>query len=124
MNGSMDFRDLRALHGEINFSYKGTGTYSDRQTYNTFYPKHFIKQIPYSEFEWSGDRPHIYVNTWNHLFGEKNNNPELSCTARKNYPLLFGTREKAESDFKLGSVSIDGLSKAIKELIEKSLNRS
>ena len=22
MNGAMDFRDLRALHGEINFSYK------------------------------------------------------------------------------------------------------
>lgn len=89
---------------EIIFSHKGIGTYANKQTYNTLNPKHCVGQIPYSEFEWSDDRPHIYVNTWNHLFGEKNNNPELSYTIRKNHPLLIGTREKAESDFKLCSV--------------------
>lgn len=84
----------------VNFSYMDVGTYSDKQTYNTFYPKHCIRQIPYSEFEFSNNRPHIYVNTWNHLLGEKNNNPELSYAVWEDYPLLVGTRKKAESDFK------------------------
>ena len=91
---------------EINFSHKGIGTYADKQTYNTPNPKHYVRQILYSEFEWSDDRPHIYVNTWNHLLSENNNNPELSYTIRKNHTLRIGTREKAESDFRLGSSAL------------------
>lgn len=89
---------------EINFSYKGIGTYSGKQIYDTHNPKHYMKQS--SELEWSENRPHIYVNTWNHLFAERNSNTELSYIEWKNYPLFTGTREKAESDFKLNFMSI------------------
>ncbi|GEM_PF-6002123 len=85
---------------EINFSYKGIGTYSGKQTYNSSNPKHYIRKIPYSEFECSDGRPHIYVNTWNHLLGEKNNNQEPYIIWR-DYSLFIGTREKAESDFRM-----------------------
>jgi hypothetical protein len=85
---------------EINFSYKGIGTYSGKQTYNSPNPKHYIRKIPYSKFERSDGRPHIYVNTWNHLLGEKNNNQE-PYTIWRVYSLFIGTREKAESDFRM-----------------------
>ena len=90
---------------EINFSYKGIGTYSGKQPYNSLNPKHYIRKIPYSEFENSDGRPHIYVNTWNHLLGEKNNNQE-PYTIWRNYSLFIGAREKAESDFRMGLTEI------------------
>ncbi len=86
---------------KINFSYRGIGTYSSKQTYYTLNPKHYLKQSLYSELQWYDNRPCIYINTWNHLFAERNNNPDLSYIGWIDYPTFIGTREKAESDFRL-----------------------
>jgi len=83
----------------IDFSYGGTGTYSGTQEFFDLNPDHISETVQASEFSWSGDRPYIYVDTWNHLYGEDDNNPTLSDKTWTSYTTEQGTRTEAEGDF-------------------------
>lgn len=40
----------------------------------------------------------IYINTWNHMFSEKNNNPHREdLITLRDYPLYQGTRQEVEA---------------------------
>lgn len=64
------------------------GTYSAEQTWETGMPQHNEATIELSKFglveaqqdETTTTQPTIWVNTWNHLLGEKNNNADLDIT--------------------------------------------
>lgn len=84
----------------IDFSYKGKGTYSGNQRYDTATPRHISKKIIAEKFLFKNDRPVIYINTWNHLFAEVNTNKELELTEWTDYPLVKGDRRIAEQDLK------------------------
>ncbi len=54
------------------------GIYSGSATYYTIPGPHIIAYVPWSSFSRNGNRPYIYVNTWNHALGENDNNPNMS----------------------------------------------
>lgn len=83
----------------ISFNYGGTGTYSGTQQFFVLFPDHISETVQASEFSWSGTRPHVYINTWNHLFGEDDNNRDLSDKTWTTYTSAEGTRADAEEDF-------------------------
>eukprot|EP00899_Mesostigma_viride_P005822 jgi/Mesvir1/15240/Mv06465-RA.1 len=39
--------------------------------------KHYRRSVPYAEWDKDGHRPRVYLNTSNHLMGEKDNNPGI-----------------------------------------------
>ena len=81
------------------------GTYSGEQKWNEKVPHHGEATVDLEKFEKKdGTDPIIWVNTWNHLLGDKNNNPELEITYQR--PMKAGSVETKESrDFvvRLGS---------------------
>ncbi len=83
----------------IYFDYGGTGTYSGTQEFFDWFPDHITATVQASDFSWSGKRAYIYINTWNHLYGEDDNNPTLSDKTWSTYASAQGTREDAEADF-------------------------
>ncbi len=71
------------------------GIYSGSATYYTLPGPHIIAYVPWSSFSKSGDRPYIYVNTWNHALGENDNNPDMSNWVSA-YAETQGSRVDAE----------------------------
>jgi hypothetical protein len=56
-------------------------------------------RIPFDEFAHDGDRPIIAINTWNHLFGQVNNNADRECVTCSAYPIYVGSRADVEHLF-------------------------
>ncbi len=79
--------------------YNGTGTHSRDQTFNVWFPNHYCDWVPASEFDWVNNRPKVYINTWNHLFGEYDTNTDLSDKTWYTYSIKEGTRADAEDDY-------------------------
>ncbi len=84
-------------------------TYSKDQIFFCKNVKHYSADIPFNNFlimksepckkKKSGERyprPLIFVNTWNHMFGERNNNLDLKLATIANYPVYYGSREDVE----------------------------
>jgi hypothetical protein len=87
------------------------GTYSGEQNWRIRNPSHNRAEVKLSEFEEKEDEFVLWVNTWNHLMGEKNTNPEFSdivyCTRGTNsdqifsdYVLRQGSRAEVDARFK------------------------
>eukprot|EP00850_Spirogloea_muscicola_P004691 SM000020S06041 [mRNA] locus=s20:648361:650035:+ [translate_table: standard] len=112
--GSRPWRSLRTR------DHAGTQTWSQGNKGNLlnwlslFY--HYREDIPYDVCQWRGlnngvltlscleervqkigDRPIIYVNTANHLMGERNNNPGLPLRLWSDYVIMDGGVEEAEA---------------------------
>jgi hypothetical protein len=64
------------------------GTYSADQTWDEKMPSHNETSLPLSQFEKDGDGSEfiLWINTWNHLLGEKNNNPGMAITIQHAKP--------------------------------------
>jgi hypothetical protein len=62
------------------------GTYSADQTWSAKVPAHNEASIALSKFEKENDEPILWVNTWNHLLGEKNTNPDKEITRQHALP--------------------------------------
>eukprot|EP00588_Corethron_pennatum_P022047 CAMPEP_0194312440 /NCGR_PEP_ID=MMETSP0171-20130528/9361_1 /TAXON_ID=218684 /ORGANISM="Corethron pennatum, Strain L29A3" /LENGTH=323 /DNA_ID=CAMNT_0039066949 /DNA_START=186 /DNA_END=1157 /DNA_ORIENTATION=- len=78
------------------------GTYSGEQVWGEKTPSHGEKSIQLDQFDRHGEEQKIilWVNTWNHLLGEKNNNPDIDITYQ--HALPAGSNESKESkDFKI-----------------------
>ncbi len=85
------------------------GTYSRDQVFLCKNVKHYSAEIPFKNFlimksgqcskKKAGNgypRPLIFINTWNHMFGERNNNLDLKLATISDYPVYYGSREDVE----------------------------
>ena len=72
------------------------GTYAGDQPWNAKVPQHGEAAIDINKFEKKDDTdPIIWVNTWNHLLGERNNNTNMEITYQR--PMKVGSTESLES---------------------------
>lgn len=70
--------------------------YSGLQVFNKPFVKHYHAIVPRDCFEMHDGRPLIYINTWNHMLSESDNNPSLSKHADYSFKKFPGTRAEAE----------------------------
>ncbi len=91
------FADKSDMISALPVSISFPGTYSESQVFFTRNVKHYSKTVTLDRFTMIGERPVIYVNTWNHLFSEKNNNLDLKLVTRKDYPVYWGSRQDVEA---------------------------
>ncbi|KAG7363099.1 hypothetical protein IV203_026459 [Nitzschia inconspicua] len=91
------------------------GTYAADQTWKEKMPKHNTATVPMEKFEKHGDGAEfiLWVNTWNHLVGEQNNNPAMEITHQhaqaaggkehiknKDFVVRKGSRAEVDARFK------------------------
>lgn len=80
----------------INDTVEFPGTYSGDQTWKAKVPAHNNDTIDFSKFEKrDGTDPIFWINTWNHLIGEKNNNTDMEITYQR--AMKEGSKETVES---------------------------
>lgn len=91
------YRGLRAQRAPANIDLRDV--YSGEQSFEVSRPKHLDKVVAWSAFTFEGERPVIFVNTWNHMFGETTTNPGLPVTYVRDYPLYEGSRADVERFF-------------------------
>jgi hypothetical protein len=71
----------------INDKVEFPGTYAADQTWKTSVPSHNETVVDLSAFEKKDDTdPILWINTWNHLIGERNNNTEMEITYQRSQP--------------------------------------
>ena len=71
-------------------------TYSGNQPFFTKDVKHYSRTVQFSAFTLKENRPLIFINTWNHLFSENNNNRDLKLMTIETYPVFIGSRADVE----------------------------
>ncbi len=74
--------------------------YSSKQTFFEKKVKHFSIKIEGNVFEKKNHRIVIYINTWNHMFSNKDNNPNLRKLIIENYKIFYGNRDDMEKIFR------------------------
>lgn len=60
--------------------------------------RHYHREIPSSDWTFSEDDPHrpvMYLNTCNHMWGHRDNNPHLEKVSWRNYPIQEGGAKQA-----------------------------
>ncbi|MBM9500570.1 hypothetical protein JWG44_09960 [Leptospira sp. 201903071] len=67
--------------------------YGGDQVFNSDPVEHFDSILKPGPVTLEGKRPILFVNTWNHMFSEKDSNPSLSKKKVADYEIRFGTRE-------------------------------
>lgn len=70
--------------------------YSGEQKFKKGIVKHFHRIVALDQLEMVNGRPVVYINTWNHLFSEKDNNPGLPKMKYADYLCVKGARADAE----------------------------
>lgn len=78
-----------------------SGTYGGSQTYSKIQQVHQKRTLLIGNFElYEGVRPVLYINTWNHLFAEKNTNKEMKSVRITQYPVFEGDRNDVEKYYR------------------------
>ncbi|MBT3339710.1 MAG: hypothetical protein HOM34_03270 [Planctomycetes bacterium] len=68
------------------------GTYSEDQRFKVLVAEHYTATVAGTAFETTPDgRPIIYVNTWNHMMSQTDNNPNMPKTDWSDYPVYSGS---------------------------------
>jgi len=70
--------------------------YSKDQRFHKGFVTHYHEVVSGDRIEMKGERPVVYINTWNHLFSEKDTNPSLNKTFYTEYAIFDGNRTSAE----------------------------
>jgi hypothetical protein len=70
--------------------------YSGDQHFSKGIVKHFHAVISADRIAVEQGRPLLFINTWNHLFSERDTNPDLAKTSYRTYTCLKGSRSDAE----------------------------
>lgn len=107
-----DIESILIINGTVEFP----GTYAAEQKWKAKIPEHGHATVELDKFEKSQDNEFIlWINTWNHLLGDKNNNTDMditysgatpdgdtmrSSTLGVGYVLRMGTREEVDARFK------------------------
>ncbi|PJZ68505.1 hypothetical protein CH373_09430 [Leptospira perolatii] len=73
--------------------------YSKGQFYLEDPVEHYDSVLNSQEIEIRNGRPVFYINTWNHLFSEKDANPNLAKREWVEYELRKGSRENLDNYF-------------------------
>lgn len=94
-----DIESVVIINDEMEFP----GTHSGDQKWKCKVPEHGHATIKLSEFEKNDTDPIVWVNTWNHLVGEKNNNTDMEITYQKAMRADEWTPEKKDFVIRLGS---------------------
>ncbi len=75
-----DIESVLIIDDKVHFP----GTYSGDQTWKAVAPAHMEKILDLAAFEKDeANNPILWINTWNHLIGEKNNNTTMPITYQK-----------------------------------------
>lgn len=75
-----DIESIIIINNEVHFP----GTYSGDQIWKTVTPAHMERIVDLTTFERNEENnPILWINTWNHLIGEKNNNTSMTITFQK-----------------------------------------
>ncbi|PNV75756.1 surface adhesion protein Lsa23 [Leptospira inadai] len=77
-----------------------TNVYSSDQIFLQDPVEHYDSILKPTQMEFRNLRPVLFVNTWNHMFGEKDTNPDLPKMEILGGELRYGSRELLESYFK------------------------
>lgn len=103
-----DIETVFVIDNQIEFP----GTYSAGEKWKEKTPGHHNTTVPLDKFETSTDgRKTIFINTWNHLMGEQNNNTDMEMTVAlpsvdecaaspEAYIVREGSREEVDARFK------------------------
>ena len=105
-----DIESVIIIGNEVHFP----GTYSADQTWKTMAPAHNEKVVDLATFEKrETNEPIFWINTWNHLIGDKNNNTTMDITyqqaqaaggienvANKDFVVRKGSRAEVDARFK------------------------
>ena len=94
-----DYRDFSGSDAPLPQVLAFPGTYSGQQEWDVFLAEHESAQFDASAFEWQAGRPVIYLNTWNHLYSNANNNDQLSLEFVADYPIYKGDRGAVQQLF-------------------------
>ena len=87
-----DIESIIIIGNEVHFP----GTYSADQTWKTLAPAHNEKIVDLATFEKRAENePIFWINTWNHLIGDKNNNTTMEMTYQQPQPV--GGKESLEN---------------------------
>jgi hypothetical protein len=81
-------------------SVRFSSTFSGDQRFFVYAVKHLQRTIPFDSFQRLGSRPRFYVNTWNHLYSFKNNNPATDMHVYNDFSIFHGSRREVEKIFK------------------------
>jgi hypothetical protein len=73
--------------------------YGSDQIYLQKNVKHFSLKIEGANFEKKDNRIVIYINTWNHMFSNKDTNINLEKITLDNYKTFWGSRVEVEKQF-------------------------
>ncbi|PJZ31637.1 surface adhesion protein Lsa23 [Leptospira kmetyi] len=71
--------------------------YSGDQKFSQDPVQHFDSVLKADAFSKEEKKPILYINTWNHMFSEKDQNPELSKKKFNNVELRTGSREELDA---------------------------
>jgi hypothetical protein len=92
-----DIESIFIIQDKVEFP----GTHCGDQKWAEKVPHHNIATVDLSKFEKKDDTdPIIWINTWNHLLGEKNNNSEKKMTFQRAQP-VGGVETLDDKDFVL-----------------------
>ena len=95
------FSDIESLF-VINDIVEFPGTHCGEQKWNEKVPHHNVATVEYAKFDKKdGTDPIVWVNTWNHLIGEKNNNTEKEITYQRPQPSATAMEALGNKDFVL-----------------------
>jgi len=93
------------------------GTYAGKQEWNEKIPKHEEATVELSKFEKKEKDPVLWINTWNHLIGESNNNTSEEIVYSR--PLAANSTESSSTtDYvarKGSREEVDGMFKGLKK---------
>lgn len=108
-----DIETFFILHADGDVFFPGTA--SGDAGWSAMAPAHVTAAIPLDQFERDeAGRPIVYVNTWSHLFGHKNNNAHMALVrsrpaagaavaddgAADMYPVLSATRAEVDAEYR------------------------
>jgi hypothetical protein len=106
------FSDIETLF-IVNDTVDFPGTHAGAQNWTAKVPSHNESTLELSVFEKKEECPVLWINTWNHLIGEKNNNTEMDMTYQcaqsaggieslenKDFVVRIGSREEVDERFK------------------------
>ena len=85
-----------ARPGAIDFD----DVFAGDQRWDVLLAEHLSAVVRLDAFEQRDGRPVIYVNTWNHMFSQRDNNPGLELVTISAYPVYQGDREDCEAIFR------------------------
>lgn len=105
-----DIESVIIIGNEVHFP----GTYSADQAWKTMAPAHMEKVVDLATFEKrEANEPILWINTWNHLIGDKNNNTTMEITYQhaqavggmeslenKDFLVRKGSRAEVDARFK------------------------